>query len=185
MSRAHRELQASINGMAVGLLNSKRFVNYGGSREIAAQIDALADDIEADILPVDPAAALSLAEKLLGLDAKLFERADDSGGSIDMSLRNACMLWLSAAAATREVAKASSAPTTDWLARVYDPFKDDDYGIREALLRESSRLVHRASDSVRNGIIWTINIGTCVALETEVDCVGVAAFRARLFSRPA
>ena len=131
----------TLHRRIASLRNSKRFVDYGGSREVAAQIDALADDIEADILPVDAAAALSLAEKLFSLDAKIFNRADDSGGSIGLSLRNACVLWLSAAVATREAAKASSAPATDWVATLYELYQSNDYGIREPLLKEASRLL--------------------------------------------
>ena len=70
------------------------------SGDLAAQIAAIAADIRADLLPTDPAKAKILAEKLFSLDEVVFERADDSGGSIGSELRDACVLWLDAAAAT-------------------------------------------------------------------------------------
>jgi hypothetical protein len=81
--------------------NGKRFVSYGESGDLAAQIAAIAADIRADLLLIDPAKAKILAEKLFSLDQVVFERADDSGGSIGSELRDACVLWLDAAAVTR------------------------------------------------------------------------------------
>src|SRR5882757_3405764 len=51
------------------------------------------------------------SEKLFSLDEVIFNRADDSGGSIGSELREACVLWLDAAAATRA---ANAGGATDW-----------------------------------------------------------------------
>ena len=73
-------------------------MSYGESGDLAAQIATIAADIRADLLLTDPAKAKILAEKLFSLDQVVFERADDSGGSIGSELRDACVLWLDAAA---------------------------------------------------------------------------------------
>ena len=48
--------------------NGKRFVSYGESGDLAAQIAMIAADIRVDLLPTDPANAKNLAEKLFSLD---------------------------------------------------------------------------------------------------------------------
>jgi hypothetical protein len=135
-SAAAKTLQRRI----ASIRNGKGFVDYRGSSALAAEIDAIAHDIEADILPGDPSSALTLAEKLIALDAKIFERADDSGGSIGFSLRNSCVLWLTAAASVR-AATGEGATAVDWAGKVYDLYQSNDYGIREPLLKEASRLL--------------------------------------------
>ena len=92
-------------------------MSYGESGDLAAQIATIAADIRADLLPTDPAKAMILAEKLFSLDEVVFERADDSGGSIGSELRDACVLWLDAAAATRA---AESDAATRWTEVLYE-----------------------------------------------------------------
>jgi hypothetical protein len=118
--------------------NGKRFVSYGESGDLAAQIATIAADIRADLLPIDPAKAKILAEKLFSLDQVVFERADDSGGSIGSELRDACVLWLDAAAATRA---AESDAATRWTEVLYELYQKNDHGIRESLLKEAHRLL--------------------------------------------
>jgi hypothetical protein len=48
--------------------NGKRFVNYGESGDLAAQIATIAADIRADLLLTEPEKAKILAEKLFTLD---------------------------------------------------------------------------------------------------------------------
>jgi hypothetical protein len=118
--------------------NGKRFVSYAAVRELAAEIGVIAADIRADILPTDPARARTLAEKLFSLDEVIFNRADDSGGSIGCELRDACVLWLDAAAATRAN---DSGAATDWTVILYDLYQNNDYGVREPLLEEAHLLL--------------------------------------------
>jgi hypothetical protein len=134
---AAKALQRKITS----LRNSRRYVDYRGSSELASEIESLVTDINADVLPIDPPTALTLAEKLFCLDQKIFNRADDSGGQIGAALRGSCVLWLDAAAAVR----ASNAPSdADWVARIERLYQDNDFGIREPLLREGYRLLTEA-----------------------------------------
>jgi hypothetical protein len=133
-SEAVKMLQWRISSIR----NGKRFVSYGESGDLAAQIATIAADIRADLLPTDPAKAKLLAEKLFSLDQVVFERADDSGGSIGSELRDACVLWLDAAAATRA---AESDAATRWSAVLYELYQKNDHGIRESLLKEAHHLL--------------------------------------------
>ncbi len=118
--------------------NGKRFVSYSESWDLAAEIATIASDIRADLLPLAPAKAQTLAEKLFSLDQVIFERADDSNGSIGSELRDACVLWLDAAAAKRAT---ESNDVTPWTELLYDYYQKNGYGIREPLLKEAHRLL--------------------------------------------
>jgi hypothetical protein len=48
--------------------NGKRYIAYGESRHVAAELSGVIDDIRADVLPRDPEKAVALAEKLFLLD---------------------------------------------------------------------------------------------------------------------
>jgi hypothetical protein len=128
----------SLQRQIASIRNGRSFVDYRRSHELARQIGKIASDIEADVLPRDAATALALAERLLALDQKIFDRADDSGGSIGQELRRACVLWLKCAAAVR----AASPPSDkDWGELVYALEQSNDYGVREPLLSEAHLLL--------------------------------------------
>jgi hypothetical protein len=59
-SAAVKMLERRISSIRSG----KRFVSYGESRNLAAEIATIAADIRADLLITDPAKAMTLAEKL-------------------------------------------------------------------------------------------------------------------------
>lgn len=137
-SKAVQTLQRQIAALRRGTA----FIDYRATREAAHEIRTILSDIEADILPGDPAGATALAEKLIGLDQKIFDRADDSGGVIGGELRDACVLWLKAAAASRHAGKGSAKDSAkDWAGIVYDLHQANDYGVREPLLSEAHILL--------------------------------------------
>jgi hypothetical protein len=133
-STAAKALQRRITALRGG----KRFIAYGETREIAAELSTIAEDIRADILPRDPEKAAALAENLFRLDQVIFDRADDSDGLIGGELREACVLWLDAAAVVRATDTDSR---TDWPATLYEFYQANDYGVREPLLEQAHRLL--------------------------------------------
>lgn len=133
-SAAAKDLQRRISAIR----NGKRFIAYGETRGFAAEIAMIAADIRADVLPRNPERAAALSEKLFGLDQAIFERADDSGGVIGYELRDACVLWLDAAAAVRA---RSTGSRRDWPTVLYELYQSNDYGVREPLLEEAQRLL--------------------------------------------
>jgi len=133
-SAAAKALQRRITALRGG----KRYIGYGETSQVAAEIATIAADLRTDILPRDPGKAAALAERLFALDQAIFERADDSDGRIADELRAACVLWLDAAAALRA---ANTEAGTDWAAALYEFYQANDYGIREPLLEQAHRLL--------------------------------------------
>lgn len=133
-SAAAKDLQRRIGAIR----NGKRFIAYGETRGLAAEIATIAEDIRTDVLPRNPEKAAALSEKLFGLDQVIFHRADDSAGVIGYELRDACVLWLDAAAAARAQ---STDSRRDWPAVLYELYQSNDYGVREPLLEEAQRLL--------------------------------------------
>lgn len=133
-SAAAKALQRRISAIRGG----KRFIACGETRQVGAELDTIAADIRADVLPRDPGKAAALAERLFCLDQVIFDRADDSDGRIADELRAACVLWLDAAAAVRAT---STDRATDWPAVLYEFYQANDYGVREPLLEQAHRLL--------------------------------------------
>jgi hypothetical protein len=133
-STAARGLQRRITAIRGG----KRFIGYGETAQVAAEMATIAADIRADILPGDPERAAALAKKLFCLDLVIFDRADDSDGHIGNELRAACVLWLDAAAAVRA---AYTDQGSDWPSVLHEFYQANDYGIREPLLEQAHRLL--------------------------------------------
>ena len=129
-SAAVKVLQRRISAIRGG----RRLIAYGESHQVACELATIAADIRADILPRDSEKAVALAEKLFCLDQVIFDRADDSDGHIGGELREACVLWLDAAAAKTDCAR-------DWPAVLYEFYQANDYGIRESLLEQADRLL--------------------------------------------
>jgi len=133
-SAAAKTLQRRISAIRGG----KRFIEYGDTREVAAELATIAEDIRTDVLPRDAEKALALAEKFVCLDQVIFDRADDSDGLIGDELRATCVLWLDAAASVRATNPNSG---TDWPAVLYKLYQANDYGVREPLLEQADRLL--------------------------------------------
>ena len=133
-STAVKALQRRISAIHGG----KRFIAYGETREVAAELATIATDIRTDVLPNNPEKAAALAEKLFCLDQMIFDRADDSDGRIGDELRAVCVLWVDAAAAARA---RNTDSVTDWPAVLCEFYRANDYGIREPLLEQAHRLL--------------------------------------------
>ncbi len=113
---------------------SSRFHGYRESREYGLQLEAWLDQVERELLPKDPSAAVALFESFIQADASWFERADDSDGAIGDAVRAACQHWLKAAALCQ-------APAMAWSERLVTLFEADEYGAREELLRRADLLL--------------------------------------------
>jgi hypothetical protein len=127
------QLAADFKRTLQGWKRSHRFIAYQEAHAFAASLQEWLDQIERELLPVQPALALELYEAFIGSDRHFFEGADDSDGVIGDAIRSACSLWLRAAK--------SSATETDWIERVYDLASGDEYGAREPLLQQANILL--------------------------------------------
>ena len=117
---------------------SRRFLGRSAAAAFGRALEAWLDEIERELLPLDPARAHALAEAFLRSDERFFEQADDSDGAIGDAIRAGCELWLRAAKAL------PNRDATAWIERVYALVNADEYGAREALLRHADLLFDEA-----------------------------------------
>lgn len=113
---------------------SRRFLWRSAAAGFGRELEAWLDEVERELLPLDPVRSHMLAEAFLRSDERFFEQADDSDGAIGDAIRAGCRLWLRAAKAQ---------PNTDaagWIDRVYTLVNTDEYGAREALLGHADLL---------------------------------------------
>lgn len=111
-----------------------RHLDYRESMAWSTELEAWLSQVERELLPRDPMAAVSLAEAFIESDGVFMERADDSSGCIGGALRSACRLWLEAAARCE-------APLSAWPDRLRRLFDADRYGTRELLLARADLLL--------------------------------------------
>jgi hypothetical protein len=123
-------LSSSLSARLKRFRARRRFISYGESGEVARELDAWLDDVEAQLLPADPAAALRLTERFIRADEQIIGNADDSDGSIGETFRRACGLWQRAAAAL------PADPA--WVERIHALHAGNDYGVRDAILDEAA-----------------------------------------------
>ncbi len=117
---------------------SRRFLGRSGAAAFGRALEAWLDEIERELLPLDPARAHALAEAFLRTDERFFEQADDSDGAIGDAIRAGCEFWLHAAKAQ------PNRDATEWIERVYALVNADEYGAREALLEHADLLFDEA-----------------------------------------
>ncbi len=112
-----------------------KFVGYRESFTLARELRELLAAIRERILPDLPARAFDLADSFIRADSRVFERLDDSSGIVGDSFRDACLLWLDAAARARK--------DEDWVERIHALVVDNDYGVRDPLLPNADRLLSK------------------------------------------
>jgi hypothetical protein len=128
------KLAAVFRRTLAGWQRSECFLDYTEARSFCRELEGWMAQIERELLPSDPVAALQLAEAFIRSDRSFFERADDSDGGIGSAVAAACRLWLRAAARCES-------PVDEWPPRIHGLVSEDDYGARDALLREAGVLL--------------------------------------------
>ena len=123
-------LAASFRKTLIGWRRLRGFLDYRAARHWGVELDAWLTQVEHELLPRDPMAAVTLAEDFIESDTAFFERADDSDGLVGDAIRSACRLWLRAAARCE-------APPDSWPDRIGRLFTADAYGAREPLLTDA------------------------------------------------
>jgi hypothetical protein len=116
---------------------SKKFYAYRESRAFGQELERWLAQVEQELLPKDPPAALALFESFIESDAAWFERADDSDGCIGDAVRSACVQWLQAA-------RRCESPLDEWPQRLARLYRNDEYGARDPLLKRADLLLNEA-----------------------------------------
>ena len=111
----------------------RHFISYSETTTFARQLDTWLDELEEELLAVNPEVTLKLVDAFIRSDRRIFDRADDSNGSIGDAYRRACGLWL------RTAARLGASPT--WVDRLHDLHADNGYGVRDALLDDAGTLL--------------------------------------------
>lgn len=112
------------------------YISYGRSFAFAQDLRHIVSAIRNRLLPRDPDLVFELADLFLQSDVRVFECVDDSAGAVGDVFRDACKLWLEAAA--------KSIVKRDWVALFKERIGKDDYGSRDELLPNAAILFSEA-----------------------------------------
>ena len=115
----------------------RKFIDYSASFAFAKQLDSLLHGINELIRQQQYNEAFEVADKFIATAASVFERMDDSSGSVSDIYREAVGLWVQAATEVRRQAARSD----DWVARVLGYFNNNDHGIYDTLLPQAGSLL--------------------------------------------
>ena len=128
-------LKKAIAKRIQSLKRGRKFIDWRASAGFARDMYSIVEDIESGLLSTSPKHAFELADKFLVTADSVMNRVDDSSGEIGGIYQNAVLLWLTAANAWGDL-------KTDWLERVYQLAKDNDYGVLDLLLPNSHILLN-------------------------------------------
>jgi hypothetical protein len=157
LSAQPRALAAEFGKSLAAWRRSTKYLGWSEAGEFGRELEAWLGQIERELMPQDPAAALALAESFVEADDVFFNHADDSGGAIGDAIRAGCRLWLKAASRCES-------PEAEWHAKVAALVAADEYGAREELLRCANLLL--GEDALRTLV---------ASYEAQIDDVVVHA----------
>ncbi|MEA3642663.1 MAG: hypothetical protein VBE63_22375, partial [Lamprobacter sp.] len=141
---------------------SGKYYGYSEADQFGRMLEGWLEQVERELCPKNPRAALALFQTFIESDAAWFERADDSGGAIGYAMRLACQCWLRAAAQCE-------APAEEWSQRVLDLHAADEYGARDALLRHAGLLL---SDEAQRQLVAGIDAQLAECMTSQAAAGG-------------
>ena len=128
------KLAAGFKKTLAAWKRSSKFYSYREAGEFGRTLEGWLGQVELELCPKDPPAALALFQAFIEADASWFERADDSDGVIGDAVRSACQHWLRAAARCET-------PAGVWPDRLLALYLADEYGARGELLSNAGLLL--------------------------------------------
>ena len=132
------KLAAGFKKTLAAWKRSSKFYSYREAGEFGRDLEGWLEQVERELCPKDPPAALALFQAFIEADASWFERADDSDGVIGDAVRSACQHWLRAAARCETQAGV-------WPDRLLALYLADQYGARGELLSNAGLLLDEAA----------------------------------------
>lgn len=132
------KLAAGFKKTLAAWKRSSKFYGYREAGEFGRDLEGWLEQVERELCPKDPPAALALFQAFIEADASWFERADDSDGVIGDAVRSACQHWLRAAARCET-------PASVWPDRLLALYLADQYGARGELLSNAGLLLDEAA----------------------------------------
>jgi hypothetical protein len=134
LSTQPKALAAEFRKSLTAWRRSTKYLGWSEAGAFGRELEAWLGQIEHELLPQDPAAALALAESFIEADDVFFNHADDSNGAIGDAIRAGCHLWLKAASRCES-------PAAQWPTRIEALVAADEYGARNELLRCANLLL--------------------------------------------
>lgn len=122
----YKQLNIKINSIK----RSQAFVNYGYSFRFADELQSVLDAINQQLLKSAPDLAEKLILKFIKIHPAVFERADDSSGSIGDVFRYAIEAWKEAC-----VKCYNGKDKTALIEKVAQLYLDDNYGITDDVIK--------------------------------------------------
>lgn len=174
------ELAKALKRRVSALRRARSFVDRDKGRAFYRDLEGLLESLREGLLEKDPESACSILESFIQTDGATIERVHDSSG-VGWFFEEACRLYLQAAARTRG--------ERDWVERLYELVKEDEYDVRGALLRhaeallsehELRRLARRFEDDWRAA---TDSKSARLAASARLGMVAVALRDPRLYER--
>ncbi len=127
-----KALTKKINQHIGALKRSTRYVPWNLTGEITDPVEQIAHSIEFDLLPADPALAITALEKLFNIDESLFNRMDDSNGELGDLYYNLSNLWGKACVQYQKNG------AEDLVQRTFNLLLKNEYGTRDYLIKNSA-----------------------------------------------
>ncbi|MCP4051061.1 MAG: hypothetical protein GY730_10190 [bacterium] len=122
----YKQLNTKINSIK----RSQAFVNYGYSFRFADELQSVLDAINQQLLKSAPDLAEKLILKIIKIHPAVFERADDSSGSIGDVFRYAIEAWKEACIKCYD-----GKDKTALIEKIANLYLDDDYGITDDVIK--------------------------------------------------
>ena len=165
------ELAAGFRSRLQGWKRSTHFLGRSGASGLSRELQHWLDEVELELLPVDPVLAHELADSFLQADKYFFEQADDSDGAIGDAVRAGCRLWLVCARAQTD------RPAAYWVERIYGLVGSDGYGAREALLATADTLFGESGLRLL-AVRFEADLTKALAVKGEADQCDYSVFKA-------
>lgn len=140
--RNPKELYSILNKEITTIKNGRKFINYYEADAFTEKLYSIDSRINNYLIKQAPGQALKLCKRLIEIDEKIFERVDDSGGSIGCFYDSLFETLDKAMANTKEAPE----DIADYILEVY---LNDDYGNRGSII---DHLKESLSDEVIKAI---------------------------------
>ena len=121
--QAGREVAKRLTSIA----RARSFVNWQNRKPLVTDLESQLRAIKAQIAPADPVEALGLTWRFMQIATPLFERCDDSSGSVIGVFHEACALL-------GEIALAAATPPGALADAVVEALRDNGYGQYDGLI---------------------------------------------------
>jgi hypothetical protein len=127
-TRSSGEVAKEVRKRLSAMARSQAFVDWRGIRTLAEDLDTQLRAIIHKVAESDPKEALDLVWRLMGLAPSIFERCDDSNGTLISIFHEAC-------SALGKVALKASQNPLSLADRAFDALNENGYGQFDELIR--------------------------------------------------